>query len=113
MIIVAPGNKRVDLGPNTLWYHSYRFLLTSLDLPAFASVVDASAAKPCLAMILSIEMGVVRGLLARAEMDVAPTAASSPAVAPGMAVAETTLDLLDAFCRLPRLLASPSDIPVD
>ena len=108
VIVVAQGSKRVDLGPNTLLYDSSRFLLTSLDLPALASVVDASTAKPCLAMIINIEMGVVRELLAREEMGVV----EQPANTPGMAVAEATPEFLDACCRLLRLLSSPADIPI-
>lgn len=108
VIVVAQGSKRVDLGPNTLLYDSSRFLLTSLDLPALASVVEASTDRPCLAMIISIEMGVVRELLAREEMGVAEQTANTP----GMAVAEATPDFLDACCRLLRLLSSPADIPI-
>jgi AraC-like DNA-binding protein len=108
VVVVAQGRKRVDLGSNTFFYDSTRFLLTSLDLPALASVVEASEAAPCLAVSIGIDMPVVRELLAHEEIDVAEPAAHMP----GMAVAEATPDFLDACCRLLRLLASPSDIPV-
>lgn len=108
VVVVAQGRKRVDLGANTFLYDSSRFLLTSLDLPAMASVEEASAAAPCLAVMIQIEMPVVRELLAREEMGV--RAPSTPM--PGMAVAEATPEFLDACCRLLRLLGSPSDIPI-
>lgn len=108
VVVVAQGRKRVDLGGNTFFYDAKRFLLTSLDLPALASVVEASPAAPCLAMMIRIEMPVVRELLVREEVGVAEVSPS----APGMAVAEATPEFLDACCRLLRLLSTPGDIPV-
>jgi AraC-like DNA-binding protein len=108
VVVVAQGRKRVDLGANTFFYDSSHFLLTSLDLPAIASVVDATAAEPCLALIINIDMSVVRELLAHEEMGVATPALNTP----GMAVAKATPDFLDACCRLLRLLSSPGDIPI-
>lgn len=108
IIVVAQGAKRVDLGANTFYYDSSRFLLTSLDLPALASVVEASKAEPCLAVIINIEMPVVRELLAHEELRIL----EPPSNAPAMAVAEATPDFLDACCRLLRLLSNPADIPI-
>lgn len=108
VVVVAQGRKRVDLGANTFFYDSSRFLLTSLDLPALASVVEASPAEPCLALIVNIEMPLVRELLAHDEMGVA----EPPPNTPGMAVADATSEFLDACCRLLRLLSSPGDIPI-
>ena len=108
VIVVAQGRKRVDLGPNTFLYDSSRFLLTSLDLSALASVVEASPARPCLALIIGIEMSVVRELLAREELGVAEPSLDTP----GMAVGQATPDFLDACCRLLGLLSSPADIPI-
>ncbi len=108
VIVVAQGRKRVALGANTFFYDSSRFLLTSLDLPALASVVEASPAEPCLAMMIDIDMLVVRELLSLEEMGIADSQSNTP----GMAVAEATPDFLDACCRLLRLLSNPGDIPV-
>lgn len=108
VVVVAQGRKRVDLGANTFFYDSSRFLLTSLDLPAMASVEEASEVAPCLAVMIQIEMPAVRELLAQEEMG----GATRPSRMPGMAVAEATTEFLDACCRLLRLLASPRDIPV-
>ena len=108
VIVVAQGRKRVDLGRQTFLYDSSHFLLTSLDLPAVASVVEASEEAPCLAMMIHIEMSVVRELLAQDEMGTSEGAPNTP----GMTVAEATPEFLDACCRLLRLLSSPCDIPV-
>jgi hypothetical protein len=52
VIVVAQGSKRVDLGQTTFIYDQSRFLLTSIDLPIVSQVVEASEAKPLLALAL-------------------------------------------------------------
>jgi hypothetical protein len=69
--VIAQGRKRVDLGRNTFIYDDSRFLLTSVDLPIVSRVVEASEEVPCLALVLKLEMPVVRELLSRDEIEVA------------------------------------------
>ncbi len=107
LIVVAQGSKRVDLGPTTFFYDHSRFLLTSIDLPIVSQVVEASEAKPLLALSLHLEMPLVRELLHREEIRVRKTPSGSPAMVTGA----ITLDLLSACCRLVDLLAAPQDIP--
>jgi AraC-like DNA-binding protein len=107
VIVVAQGSKRVDLGQTTFVYDQSRFLLTSIDLPIVSQVVDASEAKPLLAMAIKLEMPVVRELLSRDEVRVRDTSSDSPAMVTG----EITAELLSACCRLMDLLATPKDIP--
>ena len=54
VIVVAQGSKRVDLGKTTFIYDRSRFLLTSIDLPIVSQVVEASEAKPLLALALEL-----------------------------------------------------------
>ena len=42
MIVIAQGRKEVQIGGETLTYDSSRYLLTSVDLPTVARVVEAS-----------------------------------------------------------------------
>jgi AraC-like DNA-binding protein len=107
VIIVAQGSKRVDLGKTTFTYDQSRFLLTSIDLPIVSQIVEASEAKPLLALALKIEMPVVRELLSREEVHVRELSPDMPAMVAG----EITAELLSACCRLLDLLASPRDIP--
>lgn len=107
LAVIAQGRKRVDLGPTTFVYDESRFLLTSVDLPIVSQVVEASEEKPFLALALKLEMPVVRELLSREEMPLP----ESPTDSPAMATGETTLEMLDACCRLLDLLAAPQDIP--
>jgi AraC-like DNA-binding protein len=107
VIVVAQGSKRVDLGQTTFTYNQSRFLLTSIDLPIVSQIVEASEAKPLLALALKIEMPVVRELLSREEVHVRELSPDMPAMVTG----EITAELLSACCRLVDLLASPRDIP--
>ncbi len=106
LILTAQGRKRVELAGKTFIYDPSRYLLTSVALPVVASVVEASEQTPCLALSLKLQMPVVRELLSRDEIEVAPPAGKDPA----MAVGEVTVELLDAFCRLMQLLDRPRDI---
>jgi AraC-like DNA-binding protein len=107
VIVVAQGSKRVDLGQTTFTYDQSRFLLTSIDLPIVSQIVEASEAKPLLALALKIEMPAVRELLSREEVHVCELSPYMPAMVTG----EITAELLSACCRLVDLLATPRDIP--
>ena len=107
VIVVAQGSKRVDLGKTTFIYDQSRFLLTSVDLPIVSQVVEASEAKPLLALALELKMPVVRELLSREEVHVPELSPETPAMVTGVITAE----LLSACCRLLDLLANPQDIP--
>jgi AraC-like DNA-binding protein len=106
LILTAQGRKRVELGGRTFTYGSSHYLLASVALPVMARVVEASEQAPCLALSLKLQMPVVRELLNREELAVAPQAGTGPAIALG----ELTAELLDAFCRLMRLLDQPREI---
>jgi len=105
--VIAQGRKQVELGRNKFVYDASRYLLTSIDLPVVSRVVEATEAVPCLAMWLKLEMGLVRELLSREEIQVA----EAPPESPGMATGETTPEFLSACCRLVDLLSTPQDIP--
>ncbi|HTU49885.1 MAG TPA: AraC family transcriptional regulator [Acidobacteriaceae bacterium] len=107
VIVIAQGSKRVDLGQTSFTYDRSRFLLTSIDLPIVSQVVEASEAKPLLALALQLEMPMVRELLNREEVNVRELSSDTPAMVTG----EITVELLSACCRLVDLLRNPKDIP--
>ena len=107
LAVVAQGRKRADLGGTVFTFDESRFLLTSLDLPVLAQVVEASEHTPYLCFLLKLEMPLVRELLSREEIHASEAAADSPAMATG----EITAELLSACCRLVALLDNPADIP--
>jgi AraC-like DNA-binding protein len=107
VIVVAQGSKRVDLCRTTFTYDQSRFLLTSIELPIVSQVVEASEAKPLLAVAIKLEMPIVRELLSREEVHLRDMSSGCPAMVTG----EITTELLSACCRLVDLLATPQDIP--
>jgi AraC-like DNA-binding protein len=107
VIVVAQGSKRVDLGQTSFLYDRSRFLLTSIDLPIVSQVVEASAAKPLLALALKLEMSVIRELVSREDVHLREGSTDTSAMVTGAVTAE----LLSACCRLVDLLGSPQDIP--
>ncbi len=106
LIVTAQGRKRVELGGKAYTYGSSHYLLASVALPVVARVVEASEQKPCLALSFKLHIPIVRELLSREDITVASDVPKGPAIAIG----EVTLELLDSFCRLMRLLDQPREI---
>ncbi|MGC1483452.1 MAG: AraC family transcriptional regulator [Candidatus Acidiferrum sp.] len=107
LAVVAQGRKRAILAGTTFIFDESRYLLTSLDLPVICNVIEASKEVPYLCFVLKLDMPVVRDLLGREEI----RAPEAPSDSPAMATGETTVELLDACCRLVNLLDTPQDIP--
>jgi AraC-like DNA-binding protein len=107
LIVMAQGQKRVELGPNTFIYDESRYLLTSLDLPAVSQLVEASPERPALAFALTLELPIVRELLTREDVSIPELVPDSPA----MTTVEVTAELLSSCCRMMDLLDTPEHIP--
>lgn len=107
LLLIAQGRKRVDLGSANYVFGQSRFLLTSLELPVVSQVITASEEAPYLAFFLKLDISAVRDILNTEEVHV-PEASSG---ARGMAIGETTVELVNACSRLLDLLDAPQDIP--
>ena len=107
VIVVPQGRKQVQIGSRALTYDSSRYLLTSVDLPTVARVIEASAEVPCLAVNLKLDIAIVREFLSREEFHTLDASPESPAMSTGPITAE----FLSAWCRLLDLLSNPGDIP--
>ena len=106
LIVFVQGEKRIDLGGAELECTGKNFLLTSVDMPVVSQVTRASRKEPILAMLMKIDMPVVREILSQQEF------LSIEAVKGfrGMAVGKNTVELLSACSRLLDLLHSPDEI---
>jgi len=107
VIVVPQGRKQVQIGSESLTYDASRFLLTSVDLPTVARVVEASEEVPCLAVTLKLDIAIVREFLSREEFQTLDASFESAAMSTGPVTAE----FLSAWCRLLDLLSNPEDIP--
>ncbi|MDA8059553.1 MAG: AraC family transcriptional regulator [Nitrospiraceae bacterium] len=105
--ILAQGAKRVLLGENAFDYNSRHFLITSLDLPTFVQVIEATREEPCLGLVLRLDRNEISRLMADGML---PPPDSGHASC-GMGVGEVTLPLITSFVRLMDLLLEPKDIP--
>ena len=108
LCVIARGAKRVLLGEEVYIYDAQHFLMTSIDVPVVAQILEASPRQPYLGMTLQLDLRAVAQLLVDSHLP-------PPHVRParrGMAVSPVSLSLLDAFKRLIDLLDTSEDIPI-
>ncbi len=108
LVVFAQGRKRISVGKTIYVCDGSNFLLTSIDLPVISQVIAATELEPILGLVLKLEMPAVRETLSQQEFHLREESAD----ARGMAVGVTSIELLDACCRLLKLLDAPQDIPI-
>jgi AraC-like DNA-binding protein len=104
LCLIAQGSKRVSLGEQSLVYDAARYLLVSVDLPLVGHVLEASAEAPYLCCKIDLDPP------ALADMIVAQGRAAPASDLPALAVYPGDPDLIDAACRLIKLLDRPESI---
>lgn len=108
LVMVSQGAKQMLAGERAFPYDCDHFLITSLDLPASSQVMQASADRPCLGLVLKLDVRMLGELIAQGAL----TAPESRAMSPCMALGEITPALLEPLQRLLALLDEPAVIPV-
>ncbi len=106
--MVVQGAKRVLLGNEEYVYNDHQYLITSVDLPTFFQVIEASKERPLLGLKLTFDIQEVSQLLVDSNFPHHRAQQSGH----GMATSEITLPLLTAFQRLIDLLDEKHDIPI-
>ncbi len=109
IVIIAQGAKQLLLGERSYAYDTERFLVTSLDLPASAQVLQASAGAPCLGLTVKLDLRVTTELIAAGGL---PQPPRERAAGGSAALGTVTPALLEPFARLLGLLDEPGAIPV-
>ena len=107
LILYGQGQKSVKVGGSTYLCEEGMCQLTSVDMPVFSQVTRASADTPILAIILKLDMTMVREVLSQQEFQAPETCSGTR----GMAVGKSTPELIAACTRLLDLLDAPHDIP--
>jgi AraC-like DNA-binding protein len=102
-LFVLQGVKSVLIGERVLRYDPASYFIHPVEIPATGQVIEASTARPYLAIGFTINVQAVAALLADHE-----PAASGDA----FATYPVNDDLLDAWRRMLRLLDRPAEIPV-
>lgn len=106
LCLVAQGRKQAMLGTSAYVYDAAHYLIASVDLPVMGSVIEASEVAPYLCLVLDLDMTELSDLALRHP---APDE-NQDALPSGIALNETTPELLDASLRLLSLLDRPGDI---
>ena len=105
--VMAQGAKRMLVGDIAYEYDARHYMITSVDLPIFSRITQASADQPYLGMALAIDPVKIGELIAAM-----PECRAPETVDRGIAVGQLTVDIQNAALRLVRLLDTPADIPV-
>ena len=106
MGFIAQGLKRVSLGAQTYACNAQRYLLTSVDLPTVAQIIEASPDLPYLSIMLTLEPRDI----AQVSVDIEASRAGVNLKQSAMAVSDISLTMVDALCRLVALLDEPGNI---
>lgn len=105
LCLIAQGSKRVSLSDHSVIYDAARYLLVSVDLPLVGHVLEASPDAPYLCCKIDIDQAALASLI------LAEGSPSPHGDAPMLAVYPGDPDLVDAACRLVKLLERPESIP--
>ena len=102
--IVLAGRKRSIIGDDDLLWGRDRFIITPVDLPVIAGVVESPPPSGFVAAVWQLDLTIVA--------EVADAMARPPLADPPNRLGLWTEPLADAFGRLLGLLDTPEDIPV-
>lgn len=101
VILVLQGKKQAVVGNDKFVYSEKQFIVTSVDIPALGSVLQASPEKPFMTLILELDKDIIYQLLNEQKY------LFHDNVYRCMGVADVDDALLDAFYRLMLLLDNP------
>jgi AraC-like DNA-binding protein len=105
LCIIVQGAKTVAVGGRSLFYDAAHYLIASVDLALVGHVVSASPDEPYLCCKIDFDPTVM------AELIMAEGGSVPPGDPPALVVHSSDPALLDAACRLLRLLDTPQAIP--
>ncbi|EGQ7867057.1 AraC family transcriptional regulator [Vibrio parahaemolyticus] len=106
--LIAQGRKRVLLGEESFIYDANHFLISSIDLPIIANIIEASEEQPYLGLIMELDLTEISQLIVDGEL----AFIQSKEAQKGIAVGELSESLLDAFVRLAELLDEGQNIKI-
>ena len=106
--VVAQGVKDVLVGANTFRYDPAHYLITTMELPLSATIVEASPSCPYLSLRLVLDSAVVTSMM----VESGDLQQGGDGGVTAVGVSPLDADLLDASLRLARLAADPDDYRV-
>jgi len=109
LCLVLQGAKEVLIGDRVLRYDPDGYFIASLEVPVSGRIVEASPAKPYVAISIRLSRESLAALITDAP-PLAANGASAPAA--GFAVSPLSREIVDPCGRLLALLDAPHDVPV-
>ncbi|KOY30586.1 AraC family transcriptional regulator [Vibrio parahaemolyticus] len=106
--LITQGRKRVLLGEESFIYDANHFLISSVDLPIIANIIEASEEQPYLGLIMELDLTEISQLIVDSELAFTQAKEAQK----GIAVGELSESLLDAFVRLAELLDEGQNIKI-
>lgn len=108
LVVVAQGAKQLLVGDRSYSYDTSRFLINSLEIPGNSLALAASSDKPCLGLVLKLDLRVMAELIAQGVLPPPRECALDGSSALGT----ITPALLEPLNRLLALLDDPDAIGV-
>ena len=104
LCLIAQGSNCVSIGEQSVVYDAAHYLIVSVDLPLLCHITDASPDKPYLCCKIDFDPAILADLIVTEAGKIERTELPALAAYPG------DPDLIDAACRLVRLLDRPETI---
>ncbi len=101
-MVVLQGKKQAVIGSEKFTYNENQLVVTSIDMPAVGSIVEAGPEKPFMTLVLDLDSYLISQLLSESHFLHHETARR------GMGITEADEALLDAFYRLISLADHPA-----
>lgn len=108
LCVIAQGSKEVLLGDSRYRYDPAHYLLGTVELPITGQVLEASAERPYLSLLLELDPALVSSVMVEA----GHLSSRNQGDVRAIDVSPLDADLLDAVVRLVRLLDSPAEARV-
>lgn len=106
--VAVQGSKKVILEEDVYIYDANKFLITSIDLPVVAQVLEATPEKPYLSILMKLDLKLASQMIVDTSLPIPKVEDDSR----GVGVSTVSVRLLNVLHRLIDLLETPEDIPV-
>jgi len=103
LCIIVQGETLMQVGDERIAYKPGNFLATSVSMPVTGQVVEASAAAPYIAVRIELPPGEVAAVATEADLSLQRKSEPHP----GIFVGKPTLQVLEGFEKLLKLLQNP------
>jgi AraC-like DNA-binding protein len=104
--LILQGKKRLYLGQDILEYHPGDYLVSMINLPAFAQISGASSQTPYMGLRIDFTTQEIASVVTEAEISIKPKNRKLNTAA---FIGKSDEDLLDLFLRLLKLTGKPKE----